>query len=78
MALAGNKADLYAQEEINLEKTREFAMKNGVPIYQQTSAKDDTGVSDLFLKIAMTIDKNKAQIVRYRFGYTLVGKLGKS
>lgn len=28
ISLAANKCDLYAQEEVNLEKTREFALRH--------------------------------------------------
>ena len=32
ISLAANKCDLYAQEEVNLERTRDFAMKHSVRI----------------------------------------------
>ena len=61
IALAGNKSDLYANEEVSIQQGKEFALKNQIEIFQQTSAKEDTGINELFLKIAAKINRDKDQ-----------------
>ncbi|CDW77686.1 ras-related protein rab-5a [Stylonychia lemnae] len=63
VALAGNKCDLFSNEEVSIQQGKEFALKHQVEIFQQTSAKEDTGINELFLKIASKIDKNKDVIL---------------
>ena len=41
---------------------REFQQKHKIEIFYQTSAKEGTGIEELFTKIAKKIDENKAQI----------------
>ena len=62
IALAGNKCDLYNQEEVSIEEGREFQARYQIEVFQQTSAKENTGIEELFMKIALKIDKNKEQI----------------
>ena len=50
MALAGNKNDMYEHEEVEESEGKELAKSLGA-IFQKTSAKESTGVEDLFLKI---------------------------
>ena len=50
MALAGNKNDMYEHEEVEENEGKELAKELGA-IFQKTSAKESTGVEDLFLKI---------------------------
>ena len=50
MALAGNKNDMYEHEEIEENEGKELAKELGA-IFQKTSAKESTGVEDLFIKI---------------------------
>ena len=50
MALAGNKNDMYEQEEVEENEGKELAKQLGA-IFQKTSAKESTGVEDLFTKI---------------------------
>jgi Fe2+ transport system protein B len=50
LALAGNKNDMYEHEEVEENEGKELAKELGA-IFQKTSAKESTGVEDLFLKI---------------------------
>ena len=50
MALAGNKNDMYEHEEVEENEGKDLAKELGA-IFQKTSAKESTGVEDLFLKI---------------------------
>ena len=50
MALAGNKNDMYEQEEVEENEGKDLAKQLGA-IFQKTSAKESTGVEDLFIKI---------------------------
>ena len=50
MALAGNKNDMYEHEEVEENEGKELAKELGA-IFQKTSAKESTGVDDLFVKI---------------------------
>ena len=63
IGLAGNKSDLYAKEEVSIQMGKDFALKHQVEIFQQTSAKEDTGINELFLKIATKINNNKQEIL---------------
>ena len=48
IALAGNKCDLYGKEEVSVEEGCEFQQKNNIEVFQQTSAKENIGVDELF------------------------------
>ena len=50
MALAGNKNDMYEHEEVEENEGKDLAKSLGA-IFQKTSAKESTGVEDLFTKI---------------------------
>ena len=50
LALAGNKNDMYEQEEVEENEGKDLAKQLGA-IFQKTSAKESTGVEDLFKKI---------------------------
>ena len=50
MALAGNKNDMYENEEVEESEGKKLAQELGA-IFQKTSAKNSTGVEDLFIKI---------------------------
>ena len=50
MAIAGNKNDMYEHEEVEENEGKELAKELGA-IFQKTSAKESTGVEDLFVKI---------------------------
>ncbi len=49
MALAGNKNDMYENEEVEESEGKKLAQELGA-IFQKTSAKNSTGVEDLFIK----------------------------
>ena len=59
LALAANKCDLFAQEEVSLEMGEKFKQQHEILILQQTSAKENTGVEELFVRVAREIDKNR-------------------
>ena len=50
LAIAGNKNDMYEQEEVEENEGKDLAKQLGA-IFQKTSAKESTGVEDLFVKI---------------------------
>ena len=50
LALAGNKNDMYEHEEVEENEGVELGKELGA-IFQKTSAKEATGVEDLFIKI---------------------------
>ena len=50
LALAGNKNDMYEHEEIEEDEGIQLGKELGA-IFQKTSAKEATGVDDLFYKI---------------------------
>ena len=50
LALAGNKNDMYEHEEVEENEGKDLAKELGA-IFQKTSAKESTGVEDLFVKI---------------------------
>ena len=54
LALAGNKNDMYEKEEVEENEGKEYAKKINA-IFQKTSAKESTGIEDLFIKIGKKI-----------------------
>ena len=51
LALCGNKSDLIEEEKVDEEETRNYAKEINA-IFYPTSAKNDSGITDLFLQIA--------------------------
>ena len=51
IGVAGNKCDLYDQEEVNENEARQFADKIGA-FFELTSAKNNTGITEIFQKAA--------------------------
>ena len=62
LALAGNKCDMYDKEEVTIEEGQDFRRQHSIEIFQQTSAKENTGIDELFQKIAKRINENKEVI----------------
>ena len=52
--MVGNKNDMYEVEEVEENEGKAFAKELGA-IFQKTSAKEATGVEDLFIKIGQKI-----------------------
>ena len=50
LAIAGNKDDMYADEEVEESEVKNFADELNA-IFQKTSAKSSNGIEDLFVKI---------------------------
>ena len=50
LGIAGNKCDLYEQEEVNENQAREFAQSIGA-IFALTSAQNNSGINELFLDV---------------------------
>ena len=50
MGIAANKEDLYENEEVDDNEGKMLAQELGA-IFQKTSAKDSTGIEDLFEKL---------------------------
>jgi Ras-related protein Rab-5C len=59
IGLAGNKCDLYQQEEVSLEMARHFQEENKIDVFQQTSAKENIGIEELFKGILEKLEVNK-------------------
>ncbi len=54
IAIAGNKCDLFEKEAVPPSEALDYA--NGLKgIFKQTSAKEDIGIEDLFMKLALKI-----------------------
>jgi Ras-related protein Rab-22 len=51
LSVVGNKSDLYNKEEVKEEDGKQFADKIGA-IFELTSAKNNTGINDLYMNIA--------------------------
>ena len=50
LGVAGNKYDLFENEKVNEEDAREWAKEIGA-VFELTSAQNNTGINDLFLKV---------------------------
>ena len=50
LAIAGNKDDMYADEDVDETEVKNFADELNA-IFQKTSAKSSNGIEDLFVKI---------------------------
>ena len=50
MYIVGNKSDLFEREAVNEEEVRNYAQKENI-LFWSTSAKDATGINELFLEI---------------------------
>ena len=61
--VVGNKCDLEDQEEVDSETARTFA-KSISAIFRQTSAKENKGITELFMKICEQLDKKEAETVK--------------
>ena len=62
IAIAANKSDLYETREVSIEEGEEFA-KSIDAIFASTSAKNDTGITNLFENIAMKILDSNVDII---------------
>ena len=60
MAIAGNKDDLYEEEDVDEGEAKELADRLKA-IFQKTSAKSSNGVDDLFVKIGKKFLNPKAE-----------------
>jgi small GTP-binding protein len=58
IALAGNKADLAAKRQIEVNDAQAYADENGL-IFMETSAKTAMNVNDIFMAIAKKLPKNQ-------------------
>jgi GTPase SAR1 family protein len=59
IGLAGNKCDLYQQEEVSIEEAKHFQDENRIDVFQQTSAKENIGIEDLFKGLLEKLEVNK-------------------
>ncbi len=59
IGLAGNKCDLYQQEEVSMEEAKHFQEENKIDVFQQTSAKENIGIDDLFKGLLEKLEVNK-------------------
>ena len=54
LAIAGNKDDMYENEEVDEKEAKNLANELNA-VFQKTSAKESHGVEDLFIKIGEKI-----------------------
>jgi Ras-related protein Rab-22 len=59
IAIAGNKADLEEQREVDRNVAAQYAADIGA-IYLETSAKEDTNVQDIFIKLSGRLPAQQA------------------
>ena len=50
LGVAGNKCDLYENEQVQEDEAREWAKEIGA-VFELTSAQNNTGINDLFLNV---------------------------
>ena len=58
IALAGNKADLAAKRQVEVNEAQAYADENGL-IFMETSAKTAMNVNDIFMAIARKLPKTQ-------------------
>lgn len=51
LAIAGNKSDMSSSREVDTKTAREYAEEIGA-LYLETSAKDDTNVQEIFVRLS--------------------------
>ena len=44
IALTGNKCDLFDKQEVPVGELNQFAMKNGIKLFNESSAKTNVGI----------------------------------
>ena len=54
-AIVGNKIDLADQISVPIEDAHKYAKQNGINIVRETSAKDDTGVTEVFESVGRAL-----------------------
>lgn len=54
VAIAGNKKDLEKERVVSLQSGRRYCEDKGV-LFRETSAKDDVGVTELFIDVARNV-----------------------
>ena len=72
IALIGNKSDLIGEAQVNSEEIYEYAREIKADINKETSAKENQGISDLFLEISTKLYKKhklKVSITAYYHHY---------
>ena len=52
IAIVGNKCDLEDKLEVTTEEAHQFAKQVSADIIKETSAKDNSGINELFMEIA--------------------------
>lgn len=63
LALCDNKCDLIDERQVRLEELRTFATEHLIENHKQTTAKEETGINEIFLEIAQRINKRKENLV---------------
>ena len=70
IALAGNKSDLYKDQEVSLAELQQFASKHNIELFNEASALQNTGINEIFQKIVQKIDDTKEIIINSRTNNT--------
>jgi Ras-related protein Rab-4B/Ras-related protein Rab-14 len=67
IALVGNKCDMTDKQEVYIEEAHKFAKSVSAEVIKETSAKDNNGISELFMEIGTKLyKKQKAKEVSYQ------------
>ena len=61
MAIAANKEDMYEHEQVDEDDAKKLAEDLNA-IFQKTSAKESTGIEDLFVKIGKKVLNPKGDV----------------
>ena len=61
ITLIGNKSDLGSQRKVSFEEGKQFAEEHGLANFFETSAKSNSGVSQLFHDVARRLLSTKAR-----------------
>ena len=48
LALAGNKSDMYKNQEVNMADAQKYTSQNQIPIFNECSAKSNQGINEVF------------------------------
>ncbi len=63
LAIASNKSDLESERKVSKLQAKKFASEVGA-LFFETSAKENTGVSELFKQISETVIRDKGYLTR--------------
>ena len=48
LALAGNKSDMYKNQEVSMADAQKYTSTGNIPIFKECSAKSNEGINEIF------------------------------